>query len=54
MIHTKAALPLVAGLFWLCRASQPISIDPRIIEIKATVKDIGSHLKELNKSRLML
>ena len=54
MTDAQTAFPLLAGLFWLCCAAQPVPTESGIFEIRGIVNNIDSHLKELNKSRATL
>ncbi len=54
MIGRCVASPLLAGLFCVCCAAQPLPREPCAPEIKSTVNDIDSHLKGFNRSRITL
>jgi hypothetical protein len=53
-MDSQAAFPLLAGLFCLCCAAQPVPTGPGTIETKEIVNNIDSHLREWNRSRAML
>src|SRR5262249_44785261 len=54
MSGLRAALPVLVGLFSICCAAEPVPRDRGMLETRGMVNDIDSHLKRLNKSRVML
>jgi hypothetical protein len=54
MMDARAAFPILAGLFWLCSAAQPAPKESAILETEKIVNNIDSHLKEWNRSRVVL
>jgi hypothetical protein len=54
MTGAQAALPLVAGLFCVCCAAQPVSKEPGHQQVTKMVSNIDSHLKTFNRSSAML
>jgi hypothetical protein len=53
-MKVQATLPLLAGLFCVCCAAEPMSREPDSLEVKNMVNSIDSHLKALNRSSAML
>src|SRR5882757_4547924 len=53
-MNPRIAFLLLAGLSWLCSAAQPAPTEAAISEAKERVSNIDSHLKQWNRSRIML